>query len=255
MKSLLLQFLVFLCFAFLQSCTPKTSPTNQSIDTHNIITPDSLPPIKDNHINNSTSSLAYEQFPFGCPTLVNFVFSDEWRIIDHSGTREMGFSIYQRALLDINKCLQQINTQPPIQRPKIKKVNYLRYNSHDSLACDNIASTDSIIIKLPNMGRYKSYYAYGNLHNENPSDTIAPEEGCFEYGNLVLVDSVSNSAKVINLYLMKQKEDKIFLRLFYIDAESLIHIMEVNCNTTNCFITNRFTASVDNNGSFRVNKK
>ncbi|MCK9482033.1 MAG: hypothetical protein M0R38_09785 [Bacteroidia bacterium] len=231
----------------LYSCTSDSStiPASTPIASNNPLI-DDLPLVEDT-TTQANSPLTYNQFPFGCPTLVNFVFSDEWRIIDRSGTRDMGFSIYHKALLDINKCLQQINTQAPIQHPKIKKAGYTKYFNDDNLICNNVASTDSIIVTLPNIGKFKSYYAFGSVHNE--MDSTAAVEHCTEYGNLVLIDSVTNNAKVYNLYLMKQHEDNISLRLFYIDANAVINIMEVTCDTRTCHVTKRFKATIDNQGN------
>lgn len=243
-----------LCLLGLFSCSSGTESTQQpNVTTNNPIIED-LPPIEDN-AQKSGRPLSYDQYPFGCPTVANFAFTNEWRIIDRSGTRDMGFSVYQKALLDINKCLQQINNYVPIAKPKIKKTKYIKYFSEDDLTCDNIATTDSIIIKLPNLGKYKSYYAFGNVHNESESDSTVSPDGCSEYGNLVLIDSASNEAKVLNLYLMKQLEDKIYLRLFYIDEKETIHIMEVNCDTRECHILNQFTATIDNSGRLLTQKK
>lgn len=250
-KSIYTLSLSLISLLVLYSCgSEKSNP--ESVTTHtNLI--ESLPPINNSlEQADSMNQVDFGRYPFGCPTLVRFAFSDEWNIIDFSGTANMGHSIYQKALLEINACLQDINHSASIEKPQINKSEKFSYFNEGDLTCNDAGSLDSALVSLLDMGPYNAYYAFGNFHGDKPAETIFTPDDCLEYGNLVLVDPKTKNAKVLNLYSVKEKDKTINLRLFYIDENKLIHIKEIFCDEKYCKILKRFTVNVENNGQIKV---
>jgi len=249
-KSILTFSFISISLLFLYSCSSENSKTE--VDQNDILL-ENLPPIDNSAVNtDGFETFDFGKYPFGCPTLVRFAFSDEWNIIDFSGTVNMGHSIYQKALLEINECLQDINHSVTIERPKINKSEKVSYFKEADLTCNDAGAIDSALVSLPDIGPYNAYYAFGNFYGLNPPETLFTPDDCLEYGNLVLVDPKTNNAKVLNLYSVKEREQNIYLRLFYIDENKLIHIKEIFCDQKYCKITKRYSVKVENNGQIKV---
>lgn len=198
------------------------------------------------------SAEEYGVLPFGCETLVKFQFADRWKIIDRSGTVNMGFNINHKALLEINSCLQGINHVKPGEAPLIKKTETIRPAKTTVLSCNDDIKTDSIRIRLPNVGPYEAYYAYNNFYANRPNDAVVTPQDCMEYGNLLLIEPKSRATKIINLYLMKEGKDQLELRLFYIDEQANIFIKELRCDQVECFVTQSYKMEITQKGDIKV---
>lgn len=191
-------------------------------------------------------------FPFGCETLVQFQFANNWRILDRAGTQDMGHSIYHKAILEINSCLSNINHAGTHSlNLTLKDVKPVRL-SHDAITCNDALATDSIIYTLPNLGPYKAYYAFSNFDADKPQEQEPTLEDCLEYGNLVLVDSTTSRAQVLNLYLAKGTHNSMQLRLFFIDENQVIHLKELTCDDTFCNISGEYRVVIDDQGKINI---
>ncbi len=196
----------------------------------------------------------YSSYPFGYATLVTFSFSNQWNIVDKSGTLDMGHSVYHKALLDINKCLSDLNHDgKTIPTPPFKKLEHVKIDT-DVITCNDFLRTDSIIYSLDPIGPYKAYYVFGNFQNDRDESVPFTQNDCAEFGNLLLIDSVTNNAKIINLYMAKGDESKVDLRLFYIDKNQNIHIKELQCDQMNCAFTKIFVLQLENKGKINIQK-
>ncbi len=246
MKQLKSYWMLVLFIPLLASCTSKQKETTTNSD-------DTLQQLYDAYEKksryDSVKIAGYSKYPFGSPTLIRFSFSDEWNIIDRSGNTNLGHSIYHKALLEINDWLSEMNHNGyVIPTPPFKQLQHVHLEKGDPF-CKEYLKTDSIIYALEPIGPYKTYYVFGNFMNDYGEEAEYTPDHCAEFGNLLLIDSLTQEAKILNIYRVMAENDDVNLRLFYIDEQKNIHLREIYCDPFRCKITRKFIVSIDATGN------
>lgn len=102
-------------------------------------------------------------------------------------------------------------------------------------------SIDSCKYRLPNFGKYESYY-YVEPAKRNANDV---------YGNLLLLDPKTQNGKVLNIYFEYGGDQSINMRYFFIQ-QNTINIYEGSCYDDGCGLAETFRISIDNEGEIKI---
>lgn len=159
------------------------------------------------------------KIPFGCANIkkfrIDFLYLDDDTILTSKINR-------------IQDCYNEINF------PKNKKMlTGLKLSDTPELLMVDIYNkkdfekgllnfTENVRYRLPDMGPYRVFYAsrFSAPHNEKYEFRFG------EAGNLILVDSVTNKVKLLNIYLSLSRPDYSFTRYFYISPNQSIELFD-----------------------------
>lgn len=205
----------------LKSKIPKsteTTPTQSIIDTLKINT----------------------KFPFGYSGLAKFKYPKFWKgDLENYGQliKPDGEDFDQ-----IGEYFRKLHANPTIgNSPEVTKIEQITLK-YDNDYLDSIASksVNNVKFRLPNVGKFKCYYSFQQA------------KGRFgEYGNLLLIDSITKIGKVINVYNEVSGDQSVEFRYFTFDGKT-IKLYNGICYDDGCELTETNNISIQNDGQIIV---
>lgn len=213
------------------SCSYRTNENSNSIETSST---------KDNLISQTDTSRIQinANFPFGYTDLKKFKYPKHWEgdLENYGHLQNANFKEFE----NINQCFENINLAKTIKAPRPQSLelleigdNFKNANNLDTLMQKSV---DSCRYRLPDIGIYECYYSYAH------------------YGNLMLLDPVTNKGKVINIYANDLGGDShTVLRYFFIDKNE-INIYEAYYYDDGCNLDETFKIVVNADGEIKINR-
>lgn len=142
--------------------------------------------------------------------------------------------------------------------PKFRKIEYFKIDSNNT-KCNNGIYSDYLlevkgsIYELPKVGRYKSYYV-GINKTENLDSLF--KKSCkrysyYSYGYLLLSDTLTLDAKIINIYFFRGRDASSFGRYFFIDENYNISLFETICSDSDCRVKLKYKINISANGDIK----
>ena len=142
--------------------------------------------------------------PFGCNDLKNNLFpaswDADWNNSENGGMPEM--TKYDSLISDILNCFSDLHKDTSENRnnfiPKWfpQQIKYIPNGFKTRFADSLFQNIGYFKYRLPNIGKYKTYYCYSKVLKALPLEVSKISS----YSNLVLYDTILNIANVINIY-------------------------------------------------------
>jgi len=157
---------------------------------------------------------------------------------------------------------------PTFNLPKIKAIKYIHTKNDKNYICNNGKPVDSLLrltkyrYRLPDIAQYKSYYMCGfNFNHNDYSETFrnnCPEFAYTCYGYLILYDTLTKIANVIDIYFVTYRDGFNIERRFKIDKNYHIDMVEIGTSgedeDTSKHIENKYTISISKNGEIKMSE-
>jgi hypothetical protein len=225
---------IFLIIIFCSTCWSCYNQTNDNpISTDNTKTNDNLVGQRDIEKTQINAN-----FPFGCADLTRLKYPKHWEgdLENYGHLKKSNGQEFE----NIRQCFNAINLAKTIKLPRPQSLellemgdNFINANNLDTFMQKSI---DSCRYRLPNIGMYECYYSY------------------LRYGNLLLLDPLTNKGKLLNIYADDLGGDShTILRYFFIDKNA-INIYEAFYYDDGCSLDQTFKIIVNTDGEIKINQ-
>ncbi len=215
----------------LLSCNSKVSDT--SLKSESLKSTENTPTIIDTLKINT-------EFPFGYSDLTKFEYPKFWKgdLENYGQLIKPDGEEFKR----IGEYFRKLHANPTIGKsPRVIKIEQIKLN-FDNDHLDTIASkaVDNVKFRLPNIGKFKCYYSFQK------------SDGKFgEYGNLLLIDSITQIGKTINVYNQVSGDQSIEFKYFTFDGKT-IKVYNGFCYDDGCKLSETSNISIQNDGQIVV---
>ncbi len=199
-------------------------------------------------------SQVIQRYPFGCSILVTHKFPPHWEASDESNDsikkpHEVDF-FHTSAYYEV---MSRAKTFSP---PPIEHVEYIKIGDGLACTCTNSLPFDSCRYKLANIGNYEVYYICDDVYENTTFEKSCPANSCLLYGDLILYDSSTHSAKVLLIYFEGSSGSGNVkgtpFRYFYITKEKSIELYDGFCNDAGCEMQNNYSIHVLSTGEIEI---
>ncbi len=159
------------------------------------------------------------KLPFGSVYLENLDTSYGWDSPKWKNVNNLFLKIY--------RYYERLTSIRTIKGLDIKKINYIKLQDKLPFVDSITNSIDSIRYKFEGIGPYECYYSQINDDGvKYPPNFYEEKRLCKSSGNLILYNSVTNVANVINVYNIISEPYNEKERYFFIDKNKEIKIFQ-----------------------------
>ena len=205
-------------------------------------------------ISCECKSQVTQAYPFGCSILVTHKFPPHWEA-SHDN-RDSVMTLNESEFFHTSAYYEVMSRAKTFSPPPIENVEHIKIGNENTCSCTNSLSLDSCRFKLKNIGKYQCYYLSDDIYQNDAFEKSCPNNTCLLYGDLVLYDSSSRSAKVLLIYFeggSGSGENKgTPFRYFFITKEKSIELYDGICNDDGCDMRNTWSIHVLDNGEIDV---
>ena len=219
----------------------------------------SFDPRRNYSMIDTASEILITPLPFGPEDIITYNFPNngwsngEDEIMHGEKNKD---SVYQKKFEQIDEVFSKINFSKTIVGPIIKKAEYINIDDDSLIITHYPGFQNDFKFRLPDEGPFECFYQY---HESPQTHAIITKDGkkFFTYGNIVLYDKKTYSAKFINVFNGFNFGNEDFggsERLFVVEKNGMIDIVKSPIAEQFNAITKLSKILIDKNGKIAIEK-
>jgi hypothetical protein len=204
-------------------------------------------------LTNDCKSQVVQGYPFGCSILITHKFPEHWEASDEANDTIK--KPHEADFFHTSAWYERMAWIKPLPVPPIEKTEIIKIGESTACSCTNVLAADSCRYRLSNIGMYQCYYVSDDVYGNPAFEKSCPDNSCLVYGNLVLYDPSTRTAKTILIYYEGGSgtgTNGTPYRYFYITKEKIIELYEGSCNDAGCDMQNKYSIRVLENGEIEI---